>query len=70
MTGSKYGFGHRDIYFSQNLFFFLLMSIVEEPHHFYAAPAPAPTLLYDKAEFLKRVKLKHMLKLYFLFDSV
>jgi hypothetical protein len=36
-------------------------SSVAEPHHFYAAPAPgknfdaapAPTLLYSKAKFLK-----------------
>jgi hypothetical protein len=41
-----------------------------EPHHFYAAPAPsenfdaapapvapAPTLLYSKAKFLKRTKV-------------
>jgi hypothetical protein len=42
-------------------------SSVAEPHHFYAAPAPgenfnaapaapAPTLLYTKAKFLKRTK--------------
>jgi hypothetical protein len=39
-------------------------SSVAEPHHFYAAPAsgknfdaaPAPTLLYSKAKFLKRTK--------------
>jgi hypothetical protein len=42
---------------------------VAEPHHFYAAPypapgknfdaapAPAPTQLYSKAEFLKRTKV-------------
>jgi hypothetical protein len=38
---------------------------VAEPHHFYAAPgenfdaapAPAPTLLYSKAKFLKRTKV-------------
>jgi hypothetical protein len=38
-----------------------LKSSVAEPHHFYAAPAPgenfdaapAPTLLYSKAKFLK-----------------
>jgi hypothetical protein len=38
-----------------------------EPHHFYAAPAlgknfdaapaPAPTLLYNKAKFLKQTKV-------------
>jgi hypothetical protein len=52
-----------------------LQSSVAEPHHFYAAPvpapgknfdaapasdpvapAPAPTLLYSKAKFLKRTK--------------
>jgi hypothetical protein len=43
---------------------------VAEPHHFYAAPAPAPgknsdaapaapasTLLYSKTKFLKRTKV-------------
>jgi hypothetical protein len=38
---------------------------VADPHHFYAAPAPgknfdpapAPTLLYSKAKFLKRTKV-------------
>jgi hypothetical protein len=38
---------------------------VAEPHHFYAAPAPgknfdaapAPTLLYSKAKFVKRTKV-------------
>jgi hypothetical protein len=40
---------------------------VAEPHHFYAAPAPgknfdaapapAPTLLYDMAKILKRTKV-------------
>jgi hypothetical protein len=51
----------------------LLSSSVAEPHHFYAAPAPgenfdaapatpalaapAPTLLYSKAKFLKRTKV-------------
>jgi hypothetical protein len=43
----------------------LLTSSVAEPHHFYAAPAPgenfdaapAPTLLYSKAKFLKRTKV-------------
>jgi hypothetical protein len=41
---------------------------VAEPHHFYAVPAPgenfdaapaapAPTLLYNKAKFLKRTKV-------------
>jgi hypothetical protein len=45
-----------------------LISSVAEPHHFYAAPAPgenfdaapaapAPTLLYSKAKFLKRTKV-------------
>jgi hypothetical protein len=43
-------------------------SSVAEPHHFYAVPAPgenfdatpapAPTLLYSKAKFLKRTKVK------------
>jgi hypothetical protein len=33
---------------------FIKESSVAEPHHFYAAPAaPAPTLLYSKAKFLK-----------------
>jgi hypothetical protein len=42
-------------------------SSVAEPHHFYAvpapgenfvaAPAPAPTLLYSKAKFLKGTKV-------------
>jgi hypothetical protein len=45
-------------------------SSVAEPHHFYAAPAPgenfekapaaaapAPTLLYGEAKFLKRTKV-------------
>jgi hypothetical protein len=38
------------------------LTSVAEPHHFYAAPAPgnnfdaapAPTLLYSKAKFLKQ----------------
>jgi hypothetical protein len=30
---------------------------VAEPHHFYAAPAGAPTLLYSKDKFLKRTKV-------------
>jgi hypothetical protein len=49
-----------------------LKSSVAEPHHFYAAPAPAPcenfdaapapaapapALLYSKAKFLKRTKV-------------
>jgi hypothetical protein len=43
-----------------------MYSSVAEPHHFYAAPgkifdvapaAPAPTLLYSKAKFLKRTKV-------------
>jgi hypothetical protein len=42
-------------------FLTMVFSIVAEPHHFYAAPAPgknfdaapAPTLLYSKAKFLK-----------------
>jgi hypothetical protein len=42
-----------------------LKSIVAEPDHFYAAPAPgknfdaapAPTFLYSKAKFLKRTKV-------------
>jgi hypothetical protein len=54
--------------------FVKLTSSVAEPHHFYAAPgenfdaAPAPTLLYSKAKFLKRTK--HMMKLSSSFDSV
>jgi hypothetical protein len=52
---------------------------VEEPHHFDAAPAPdkifcyaapAPTLLYSKAKFLKRNEGKQMLKLFCSFDSI
>jgi hypothetical protein len=45
-----------------------VISSVAEPHHFYAAPtpgknfdaapAPAPTLLYSKAKFLKRTKVQ------------
>jgi hypothetical protein len=43
----------------------LYLDSVTEPHHFYAAPAPgtnfdpapAPTLLYSKAKFLKRTKI-------------
>jgi hypothetical protein len=43
----------------------MLKSSVAEPHHFYAVPAPgenfdaapAPTLLYSKAKFLKRTKV-------------
>jgi hypothetical protein len=45
----------------------VVKSSVVEPHHFYAAsapgenfdaaPAPAPTLLYSKAKFLKRTKV-------------
>jgi hypothetical protein len=44
-----------------------VFSSVAEPHHFYvapapgkifdAAPAPAPTLFYNKAKFLKRTKV-------------
>jgi hypothetical protein len=49
--------------------FFNRKTSVAEPHHFYAAPAsgknfdaapalaPAPTLLYSKAKFLKRTKV-------------
>jgi hypothetical protein len=43
----------------------VIISSVAEPHHFYAAPAPgknfdaapAPTLLYSKAKFLKLTKV-------------
>jgi hypothetical protein len=45
----------------------MIYQSVAEPHHFYAAPAPgenfdaalapAPTLLYSKAKFLKRTKV-------------
>jgi hypothetical protein len=54
---------------SNDLLLLLLSSIcVAEPHHFYAAPAlgenfdaalaaPAPTLLYSQAKFLKRTKV-------------
>jgi hypothetical protein len=43
----------------------LVLPSVSEPHHFYAAPAPgenfdaapAPTILYSKAKFLKRTKV-------------
>jgi hypothetical protein len=47
---------------------------VAEPHHFYAAPgpgydaAPAATLMYNKAKFVKRTK--HMLELSGSFDSI
>jgi hypothetical protein len=35
------------------------LTSVAEPHHFYAAPAaPATTLLYSKAKFLKRTKVE------------
>jgi hypothetical protein len=37
---------------------------------FDAAPALAPTLLNNKAEFLKRFKFKQILKLFCSFDSV
>jgi hypothetical protein len=50
-----------------SLAIFIFFSVVE-PHHFSAAPgenfdvapaapAPAPTLLYSKAKFLKRTKV-------------
>jgi hypothetical protein len=50
----------------------MVLNSVAEPHHFYAAPAPgknfdaapdpafpasAPTLLYSKANFLKRTEV-------------
>jgi hypothetical protein len=41
----------------------VIWTSVAEPHHFYAAPgtnfdaAPAPTLLYSKAKFLKWTKV-------------
>jgi hypothetical protein len=51
-------------------FMLLLETSVAEPHHFYAAPAPgenfdaapapaapAPTLLFNKAKFLKGTKV-------------
>jgi hypothetical protein len=44
---------------SRIIFMRLRVKIVAVPHHFYAAPgknfdaAPAPTLLYSKAKFLK-----------------
>jgi hypothetical protein len=48
-----------------------------EPHHFYAAPAPAPVKNFDAAPApahtllsSKALKFKHMLKLSFSFDSV
>jgi hypothetical protein len=50
--------------------FSVLTISVAEPHHFYAAPAPgknfdaapaapapAPTILYSKAKFLKRIEV-------------
>jgi hypothetical protein len=48
-----------------NVILILTLSIVSDPHHLYAAPAPgenfdaapAPTLLYSKAKFLKRTKV-------------
>jgi hypothetical protein len=59
-----------------------LHNSVAEPHHFYAAPAPAlapsenfdaapapaaPTLLYSKATFLKRTKVyTHVETIFFL----
>jgi hypothetical protein len=56
------------------------VSSVAEPHHFYAAPAPgkifdaapapAPTLMYSKAEFLNTLKFKQIIKLSFSYDSV
>jgi hypothetical protein len=53
------------------LIFFIVLTSVAEPHHFYAAPtpgkifvaAPAPTLLYSKAKFLKLTKVEQILKL-------
>jgi hypothetical protein len=61
----------------------ILPKLRNEPHHFYAAPAPgksfdpalasaapAPTLLYSKATFKKKLKFKPMLKLSYSFDSV
>jgi hypothetical protein len=66
-----------------HLLLHIVLSSVAEPHHFYAAPAPvpapgenfdaapaapAPTLLYSKAKFLKRTK-EHMLKLFCSYDS-
>jgi hypothetical protein len=60
-----------------------ISSSVAELHHFYAAPAlgkyfdatpaaPAPTLLFSKAKFLKfnAPKFNYMLKQSFSFDSV
>jgi hypothetical protein len=53
-------------------YFYVLITSVAEPHHFYAAPAPdpapgknffdaapapAPTLMYSKTKFLKRTKV-------------
>jgi hypothetical protein len=56
----------------------MVLFSVAEPHHFYAAPAPgknfdaapaapARTLLYSKAKFLKRTKV-HLI-LFCSFDS-
>jgi hypothetical protein len=53
----------------------IVKSSVEEPHHFYAAPvpgenfdaAPAPTLLFSKAKFLKRAKVStHVETIFFI----
>jgi hypothetical protein len=59
-----------------------VLTSVAEPHHFYAAPAPAPgknldaapapapTLLFSKAKFLNQLMFKHILKLSCSYDSV
>jgi hypothetical protein len=55
-----------------------VLASVAKPHLFYAAPAPgknfdpapAPTLLYSKAKFLKRTNFKYMLKLLYLVHMI
>jgi hypothetical protein len=53
--------------FTMKSYVFVVWGSVVEPYHFYAAPtpaqgenfeaAPAPTVLYSKAKFLKRTKV-------------
>jgi hypothetical protein len=43
----------------------IVSTSVVEPHHYYAAPAP--TLLYSKAKFLKRSKVEtHVETIFFI----
>jgi hypothetical protein len=46
------------------------MISVAEPHHFYAAPAPAPTLLNSKAKCLKRSQTHVQIILFILFCTI